>query len=248
MTDQSLSEGLRSSPASPLERIEAFVLEYKRDVTRLIIHQTLNAVLAEIERLRAEVSSPQQDAGRVLPIRDAAEFAFRAVADTLLTVLLELPNRYGDNNTIDRRVAIAAVQKMKGDGLRAIDSAILNNYMAAEVSSPARPPLESRLAELVLKPLLVQLNWAVSHDPNPDQMTINISEFAVEAHKGLVALLAEVSSAPPPALRELIAKWRERAELSHPPLSYEEGICKGIGLCLDELEAALASSSSQEHP
>ena len=127
-------------------------------------------------------------------------------------------------------------------------TAALNQCAAAEVSSPARPPLESRLAELVLKPLLVQLNWAVSHDPNPDQMTINISEFAVEAHKGLVALLAEVSSAPPPALRELIAKWRERAELSHPPLSYEEGICKGIGLCLDELEAALASSSSQEHP
>lgn len=76
---------------------------------------------------------------RVLPVRDAAEFAFRAVADTLLTVLLELPNRYGDKHTIDRRIAIAAAQKMKADALRAIDSVILNNYLAAEgaISSPA---------------------------------------------------------------------------------------------------------------
>lgn len=59
------------------------------------------------------------------------------------------------------------------------------------VSSPARP----ELADLVLKPLLVQLKWAVSHDPNPDQMTRNIAEFTAEAEKGLAALAEGAVSA-----------------------------------------------------
>ena len=50
-------------------------------------------------------------------------------------------------------------------------------------SSPASP-----LDELVLKPLLAQLRWAVSHDPSPDQMTRNIADFVAEAEKGRAAL------------------------------------------------------------
>lgn len=92
------------------------------------------AEIDRLQRLEPSVASSDRavkepDPERVLPIRDAAEFAFRAVADTLLSVLLELPNRYGDNHTIDRRIAIAATQKMKADALRAIDSAILNGYL-----------------------------------------------------------------------------------------------------------------------
>lgn len=57
-----------------------------------------------------------------------------------------------------------------------------------------------RLAELVLKPLLIQLKWAVSHDPYPDQMTRNIAEFTAEAEKGLAALTERAASPTMPAL------------------------------------------------
>lgn len=37
---------------------------------------------------------------------------------------------------------------------------------------------------------------------------------------------------------ELIAKWRKASDLAdkHPPFSYEQGVCVGIGYCADELE------------
>jgi hypothetical protein len=76
---------------------------------------------------------------KLLPMRDAAEFALRAATDNLLTVLLELPDRYGDKHTIDRRIAIAAVQKMKGDALRSVDAAILNAQPSALPPSEAAP-------------------------------------------------------------------------------------------------------------
>jgi hypothetical protein len=41
----------------------------------------------------------------------------------------------------------------------------------------------------VLKPLLVQLKWAVSHDTQPDKVTENIATFLSEAEQGRAALM-----------------------------------------------------------
>jgi len=59
-------------------------------------------------------------------------------------------------------------------------------------------------------------------------------------------LRAEVSSAPPPALRELIATWRKRATLQRTVRPWTDLSASSLDECADELEAALASSSSQE--
>lgn len=115
---------------------------------------TIGELVAEIERLRAEVSSPARP--QPMTPKDCQQLA---------------------DGT--------------GIALTALDGTVY---------TPAASPVRPQLADLVLKPLLVQLKWAVSHDPNPDQMTRNIAEFTAEAEKGLAALAEGAVSTAPPAL------------------------------------------------
>lgn len=64
--------------------------------------------------------------------------------------------------------------------------------MTVQTTSALRQegPQQDELIRLVLKQLLVQLKWAVSHDPHPDKFTENIATFTSEAERGLAALSA----------------------------------------------------------
>lgn len=54
----------------------------------------------------------------------------------------------------------------------------------------------------------------------------------------LIALKRSAEASDRAVHPELIAKWRKASDLAdkHPPFSYEQGVCVGIGYCADELE------------
>ena len=110
----------------------------------------------------------------------------------------------------------------------------------AEVSSPARPQQTLR-------------EWAAANTCSEvhEGTLCSVCRYAgvgcvrAWALNDGAAGLAEVSSAPPPALRELIATWRKRATLQRTVRPWTDLSASSLDECADELEAALASSSFQ---
>jgi hypothetical protein len=179
MTDQSLSEGLRSSPASPLD------LE---------------------------------------PIRQRVKLAQRMFGVSF--------DGYPD---MDREPVDIQRDQDRSALLRELER------VRAEVSSPARPqppelnktPTGSCLVCGHIKTFAVFTNG--SFDPLYPRW-VGVCEDCRNAP----ARLAEVSSAPPPALREIVEDLRHAARI---------GSAEGLRLRMEEAAdqlAALASSSSQE--
>ncbi len=77
--------------------------------------------------------------------------------------------------------------------------------------------MKADLLLMILKPLLVQLKWAVSHDAAPDQFTTNVADFAAEAEQALAALGA---SRPSPAPK---SDWEQVNDLDEIRAEYREG-------------------------
>jgi hypothetical protein len=201
MTDQSLSEGLRSSPARPQYPIQ------------------LN------ESQEAAVKLWAAD-DRLWTAQDTVEFNLRTFVRKVLAEVSSAPPAQEQAIIFldpGRTYEVSIGRAGSGGGASAPPPA-LKQGTAEQAEQWTNAPEWVRA---------LYLRWSVSS--------------RLETQHVLDDLLASAASAPPTALRELIARWRDDAKPPENLYGDKDAVRRRcINRLADELEAALASSSSQE--
>lgn len=224
-------------------------------------------VQAFMRRLAAAAPQPQieylngmREARAIAMNSGASALTLRAV-DRRMTEIIEsqpdyVPSPSDPDPWVEDMKAAAAPPPQKD--AREFDCPACGfGFTVPPLAAPSVPAAtQERLVDWILKPLLVQLKWAVSHDPNPDKLTENIAEFAAEAERGMLAALAlPAAERPAPDLEkaleaqiQMALRAMDMGGMTEGEKSFYEGKAAGVRQALNSVRLASASpvSATQE--